>query len=133
MKRFGIGIIWLALIASQAQCGRGGSGGAIVAGTLGGLAVGTMIGSASADSRRSGRAEEEARRAQDKAELARIEQDRQRVSQLERELDKKDLEQRLAERNSGASNHLPMFLMFIIVLLLTAMGLLVVIMLRRRN
>ena len=92
-----------------------GSGGAVVAGTLGGLAVGTMIGSSTARSSHS--------------DDARVEQDRQRVSQLERELDKRAIEQRLSEKTS----YTPMFLMFIVVILLMVMGFLVVLLLRRRH
>lgn len=79
-------------------------GGDAVAGALGGLAVGTMIGSATAkDSRRSSRAEQEAIRAQEKAEQVRIDQERERVVRLEKELERRDLDRKLAETKSGDS------------------------------
>ena len=85
--------------------------GSAVAGALGGLAVGTMIGSAAASNdRRSSRAERETYRAQDKAD-----REQERVNRLERELDRRDLEHRL-----GNSSSIMTVLVVIVVLLLIA-------------
>ncbi len=74
--------IILALVLAAACPQLDARGGDAVAGLAGGLAVGTVIGSATArGSGRSARAEQEAVRAQDKAEQVRQEQERMRSSQ----------------------------------------------------
>ena len=67
------------------------SGGAIAAGAIGGLMLGTMITSSASDSRRKTRLE-------DKVDQAQREQDKE-VGQLKRELDKRELETKLSEQH----------------------------------
>ena len=74
-----------------------GGGGAVV-GALGGMAVGTMIGSAVAQGSHSDRAEREAVKAQEKTDQLRIDQEHQRVAQIERDADRRELERKLEEQ-----------------------------------
>lgn len=91
MKKFMTTLIFLSVATPTAFCHRG-SGGAAVAGTLGGLMVGTMIGSAAGES--------SARKARvdDKIERVQREQDQDKVAQLQREMDKKEVETRLEQQ-----------------------------------
>ncbi len=94
----------------------GHDGGAAVAGTLGGLAVGTLIGSAVAgESRKDVRAEQEAIRAQDKAEQVRYEQEK-----LAREMDRRDLERKFAESQKRETDPMMMLLIGIVAILFLA-------------
>ena len=105
-------------------------GGDVAVGALGGLAVGTMIGSATARDKSGGRAEQEAVRAQDKAEQAkdRAEQIRQeqqeKMMQLQREMDRKEMERRDQERKDSTFNML-MALIALLGLAVIALGFMV--------
>lgn len=95
-------------------------GGAAVAGALGGLAIGTMIGSASS---RDSRTERRAERAEDIAEQNRIDAERQRVTQLEREMERRELERKIAENSSFGGNLSLILFALVIVLLFAVIGL----------
>ena len=101
-----------------------------VAGALGGLAIGTMIGSAASRDKGSSRAEQAAIRAEDKAENVQKEQERQRISKLEHDLERKELERKLEtlQRESTKSPNNIVFFLYILVsiLLLSVVGLAVV-------
>lgn len=108
----------LALI-SPVKCGH--EGGAVAVGALGGLAVGTMIGHASARSDRSDRVEE-------KLEQEQRERDQEKVSQLERKLEQKELERKIEEqrirseqRESEYKNMITFIVLGIIAALLLAL------------
>lgn len=125
MKKYIISLLFL-LLSSPVAHARS-DGGAIAAGALGGLAVGTMLGSASASqSRRAyrvedravraqeraeqealraqARAEQEALRAQEKVEQIRVEQGQQRIAQLERELERRSIEQKISQSRTKSGN-----------------------------
>lgn len=97
-------------------------GGDAVAGALGGLAIGTMIGGATSGNSRSSRAEREAERAHDKAD-----RQQERVERLEREIDRRELEQRIGSGNSMVT----ILVALVVVLLLAVIGLGVFIMRRK--
>lgn len=90
MKKFLLSVLFLAAGTPNAFCR--GDGGAVVAGTLGGLMVGSMITSAAADSsnRRA--------RVEDKIDSVERENDRREVTQLQREMDKKELDAKLEQQ-----------------------------------
>lgn len=109
---------------------RHGHGGDVAAGALGGLAVGTMIGSATARDKSGARAEQEAVRAQDKAEQAkdraeqiRLEQ-QEKMLQLQREMDRKEMERRDQERRDSTFNLL-MALIALLGIAVIALGVMV--------
>lgn len=111
-------LIALALV-SPARCGH--EGGAAVAGALGGLAIGTMIGQSSARADRSDRVEE-------KLEQEQRERDQEKVSQLERKLEQKELERKIEEqrikseqRESEYKNLLTFIVLGIIAAMLLAL------------
>ena len=142
MKKFIISIVMLLLSCPHIQAGR--DGGAIAAGALGGLALGTMIGSATAgQSRREARAEQEAARArhaairveqeairaqeraeqealkaQEKLEQIRIEQGQQRMAQLEREIERRNIENKIAKSRASGNNSMYIFMMGLIIILM---------------
>jgi len=137
MKKILLGAMAL-LMTSQSLNLYASDGGAVAAGALGGLAVGTMIGQAAAsDSHRATRAEQEAVRAQDKADQVRAEQERQRIDQLERELDRRDTERQLQEARAAAAsqstNPMMVTLMILVGLLTFIVIGLAVIVLRHRS
>jgi len=127
--------IFLAFPPLQAH----GDGGAVAAGALGGLAIGTMIGSASSrDSGKASRAEREAMKAQDEAERAkekaeqvRIERDQERVRQLEKELERREMERKIEAQSQGSSTTFTLLLIAIGLLFFTILGL-AVFMFRRK-
>lgn len=130
-------------LAQPLNAGRCGSGGAAIAGALGGLAVGTMIGSATASGtnkqaahaeRKADKAEQKAMRAQDKAEQLRIEQDQQRINQLERELERREVERKIAEvhHKHGGHDNMMMILLILIGFLTVAVIGLSIMVLRRK-
>lgn len=90
MKKIFMSLLVLTASAPSAFCR--GDGGAVVAGTLGGLMVGSMITSAASESsnRRA--------RIEDKIDNVEREHDRSKVSQLQREIDKKELEAKLEQQ-----------------------------------
>lgn len=127
-------------------------GGAIAAGALGGLAIGTMLGSASASSqshrdaraeqaairaeqeaiRAQDRAEQEALRAQEKVEQIRIEQGQQRIAALEREIERRNIENKIAKSRASGNNNVYMLMMaLIIVLMFISVGLSIVLFKKR--
>jgi hypothetical protein len=113
MKKHAFMLATVLLVCPRLQAG---SDGAAVAGALGGLAVGTMIGSAVAsDSHKDSRAEQEAIRAQDKAEQVRSEQEK-----LAREMDRRDLERKLAESQTRSGDSMLMVLVGLIAILFLA-------------
>lgn len=120
MKKQVVGLSALLILSMQfvpMLSARG--GGEAVAGALGGLAVGTMLGSAvSGQNHNSSRAE----RAEDKADQVRAEQERQRVAQLEREMDRRDMEHRLAQERKAGEDSRFMILMVLVVALLLGVG-----------
>lgn len=81
-------LIALALVL-PAKCDH--DGGAAVAGALGGLAIGTMIGSAAAQSDKSERVEE-------KLEQEQRARDQEKVQLLEKKLERKELERKIEEQ-----------------------------------
>lgn len=91
MKKLLTSALFLSAAISNAS-GRGGDGGAVVAGTLGGLMVGSMITSAAADS------SNRKTRVEDKIENVQRENDLSKVTQLQREMDKKELEHKLEQQ-----------------------------------
>ena len=109
---------------------RSDSGGAAVAGALGGLAIGTMLGSAAANNNRDDAA---GQRAEEKAEQVRIDHERQRVAQLEREMDRHEVERRLAESRGNAGHDMAYMIMIAVVIVLLFMvgGLSIMIMRRK--
>ncbi|NDD55819.1 hypothetical protein EBZ39_18465 [bacterium] len=121
MKNYGLllGLLAALSLPHVALLARGGDA---VAGALGGLAIGTMIGTAASNDGRASRAEE-------RAEQVRIDQERQRVAQLEREMDRRDLERKMAESNAlHGNNSLFIILVSIVIVLLfgvVALGILV--------
>lgn len=121
-------------IFSMQLFARRGGGDAIV-GALGGLAVGTMIGHASADSsgRRVTRAEEEIRRIEDRQEIRR-EQDKDRIERLEKGLERNFFENRIKEILPERSRTDPVviFLIILVGFLAVAVIGLGLIVLRRR-
>lgn len=138
MKKYILSIIICLLSCPQINAGRS-SGGAIAAGALGGLAVGTMIGAASAGQSRSisraeqkavraeqdalrarERAEQEALRAQEKVEQIRVEQGQQRIAALEREIERRNIENKIAKSHAASSNNLYMLLISLVIVLLGA-------------
>ena len=109
---------------------RGNSGGAAVAGALGGLALGTMIGSAAASDRRDDSA---GQRAEDKAEQVRIDHERQRVAQLEREMDRREVDRRLAESRGNSGHDITYMIMIaVVIVLLFMVGGLAIMIMRRK-
>ncbi len=107
-----------------------GNSGAAIAGALGGLAIGTMIGSAATSDRRDDSA---GQRAEEKAEQVRIDQERQRVTQLEREMDRREVERRLAETRGNSSHDLTYMLMVaVVIVLLFMVGGLAIMIMRRK-
>ncbi len=121
MKNYTIlGALVVALSAQYVALARG-EGGAF-AGALGGSLMGTVVGSAMTNNRSSDRAEQQ-------AEQLRIDQERQRVNQLEREMDRRDMERRLADTHTKEGNHtLLMVLVAVVIVLLfgvMALGILV--------
>lgn len=142
MKKYILSTIICLLSCPQIHAGR--DGGAIAAGALGGLAVGTMLGAASANQSRSlsraeqeairaqNRAEQEAIRAQEKVEQIRIEQGQQRIAQLEREIERRNIENKIAKSNAASSNNLYMLLIsLVVVLIFAALGVAVLLLKRR--
>jgi Flp pilus assembly protein TadB len=137
MKKLLLGLLTLLFIfgdVREVQCGRDG---AVVAGTLGGIAVGTMVGAAVVEESRHSKAEREAReakeeavRAQDKAEQVRAEQEHQRIERLEREFDRKEFERMDYEKKSGP-NTLIIALSIVSGILLLAVLALVFLILKR--
>lgn len=103
-------------------------GGAAVAGALGGLAIGTMLGSATA---RGSTTERKAERAEEIAEQNRIDAERERVARLEREMDRRDVERRLADQ-SGFGGSLSMILFALVIVLLFAVIGLGIVVLRKK-
>lgn len=113
--------------------------GAAVAGAFGGLALGTMIGSAAAQSSRNDRATQEAIKAQDKTDQLRIEQERQRVAQIERDADRRGLERKIEEQrkiieqqqHQSSSSTLIIALSILASILLVAVGGLLIVLFKR--
>lgn len=91
-------LVILSSITNNTTLARHHGGGDAVVGALGGMAVGTMIGSAAAQGSRNDRATQEAIKAQDKTEQLRIDQEHQRVAQIERDADRRELERKLEEQ-----------------------------------
>ncbi len=89
MKKFILAVLVVFLLCPKIQAHD--SGGAIAAGAIGGMMLGTMITSAASDSRRKTRLE-------DKVDQTQREQDKE-VGQLKRELDKRELETKLSEQH----------------------------------
>ncbi len=121
MNKYFIGVLVTIMICPKVYAGHGGDA---AVGALGGLAVGTMIGSAMSDSKKSSRAEQEAIRAQDKAERAeekadqlRIEQEQERIRQLEHKL-----EQRQQPAKNDATTMLLLGLVGILLLAVIGLG-----------
>jgi hypothetical protein len=139
MKKILLGAITL-LMTSQPLSVYARGGGDAAVGALGGLAVGTMIGHATANSgdpHRATRAEQEAVRAQDKADRVQIEQERQRIAQIEREIDRRDTERQLQEARAAAAsqsaNPMMVTLMILVGLLTLIVVGLAVVVLRRKQ
>lgn len=89
MKKLAMSLLLLVTAQPAIYCGHG--DGAAVAAGLGGLMVGSMLGSAASDSKRHSRVEEKVDRVQ-------REKDQEKVSQLQREIDKKDIESKLEQQ-----------------------------------
>lgn len=141
MNKYLIGLLVTIIVCPKVYAHGGGDA---ALGALGGLAVGTMIGSAVAsDSKKSSRAEQEAIRAQDKADRAqekaeqlrieraeekteqlRIEHEQERVRQLERQLDK--------QKDTDKGSTTTMLLLGLVAILLLAVIGLGVVVLRRK-
>lgn len=110
-----------------------GRGGEAVVGALGGLAVGTMIGQATADSssRRTARAEDEIRRVEDRQEMLR-EQDKERIARLERELERTRMKHKEKKSRQESQDPIMIFLIVLTVLLAASLAGLGFVVLRRR-
>ncbi len=110
-----------------------GRGGDAVAGALGGLAIGTMIGQATADSsgRRATRAEDEVRRVEDRQEMRR-EQDKERIARLERELEHSKMKTKVKKVKQQGTDPMIIFLIALICVLMAAVAMLGFAVLRRR-
>lgn len=110
-----------------------GRGGDAVVGALGGLAVGTMIGHAAADSsgRRTTRAEDEVRRVEDRQTMRR-EQDQERIARLERELESSKMKTKVRNAKKKEADSIMMILIILIGLLMVAVAGLGFAVLRRR-
>jgi len=91
MKKLLTSIFLLSIAIQNISC-RGGDGSAAVAGTLGGLMIGSIITSAAADS------SNRKTRVEDKIESVQRDHDRSKVTQLQREMDKKELESKLEQQ-----------------------------------
>lgn len=106
----------LVLMTSSTLCA--GRGGDAVVGALGGLAVGTMIGQATAadsSKRRADRTEEEIRRVEERQELRR-EQDKERIDRLERELERSQMKNKVKSAKTQ-SNKIEPLMVFLLVLI----------------
>jgi hypothetical protein len=126
MKNY-LKVTGLLLALSFQHCVLFARGGDAVAGALGGLAIGTMLTSAAHSSNNS--KQDHLQRVEDRAEQARIDQERERVARLEREMDRRDMERRLAEEKAahGGGNMLMILIAVVIILLfgVVALGILV--------
>lgn len=122
------------LSASSTLCiGRGGDA---VIGALGGLAVGTMIGQATAadsSKRRAVRTEDEIRRVEERQEL-RQEQNKERIARLERELERSQMKNKMksAKTQSKKIEPLMVFLLVLIGMLMILVAGLGAAIIRRR-
>ncbi|MFA6263810.1 MAG: hypothetical protein WCW33_05430 [Candidatus Babeliales bacterium] len=139
MKRIVFVVITLFLACPYLGAGHGGDAfaGGLAGGVVGGLVVGAA--SRSGDSGRASRAEQEALRAQDdaaraqeKTEQLRQDQERQRITQLERELERRDIERKLAEVNANKSNNTFIILGILVLILLFAVIGLSMVVLRKK-
>ncbi|MCB9492673.1 MAG: hypothetical protein H6679_00185 [Epsilonproteobacteria bacterium] len=143
MKKLILTVLSLALLSPHfASCRHGG---AAVAGAFGGLALGTMLGTAAANSNNSSRAEREAIRAQDRADQLQREQQQDRLDQLRRELDQQNKDRQMQEQKliqeqlmqkqqtQPVSDTMVMMLMFVALLLFFAVVGLSILVLRKRK
>jgi hypothetical protein len=132
MKRIFFALFILFLVCPYVQAGHGGDAfaGGLAGGVVGGLVGGAV--SRSGDSGKASRAEQEALRAQDKTEQLRQDQERQRITQLERELERRDIERKLAETNANKSNTTFMLLGILVLILLFAVIGLSMVVLRKK-
>jgi hypothetical protein len=139
MKKILLAAVTLIVTASYLHAGHGGDAfaGGLAGGVLGGVVGGAV--SRSGDSGRDSRAEREAIRAQDdaaraqeKAEQLRQDQERQRITQLEREIERRDMERKMAEANANKSNTTFILLGILVIILLFAVIGLSMIVLRKK-
>jgi|GEM_PF-1717221 len=140
MNKVILGLLATLVVAPSLKAGHGGD--AVAAG-LGGVMVGTLIGSAAAsDSKHSRRAEEEARRAQDQTEQLRREQQQEKLQQIQREMDKKETEMKaqleqqklIAQQKESAAGSTTVYLLIgFIMLLLAGLAALGFVVLRKRD
>jgi hypothetical protein len=132
MKRIFLAIFTFFLACPYLQAGHGGDAfaGGLAGGMVGGLVGGAV--SRNGDSGRASRAEQEALRAQDKAEQVRQDQEQQRIAQLERELERREIERKLAEANANKSNTTFILLGILVLILLFAVIGLSMVVLRKK-
>lgn len=88
-------------------------GGAVAAGALGGLAVGTMIGHATAKSDRSERVEE-------RMDQEQRERDQEKIRELEKKIEKKELERKIEDQRIKSENEYKSMATIIILGILAA-------------
>ncbi|KKQ33556.1 MAG: Protein Map7d2 [candidate division TM6 bacterium GW2011_GWF2_37_49] len=132
MKKITYLLLTLVALSPRIQCRH--DGGAVVAGALGGLAVGTMIGSASAQSERNSRVE-------DRLDQEQRERDQEKVRDLERKLEKKEMERKIEEQRllaeqrekERASTMHIIFISLIFILGLALAGLGIAIILKKKH
>jgi Flp pilus assembly protein TadB len=92
------------------------NGGAIAAGALGGLAVGTMIGAAASS--------DKSERVEARLDQEQRERDQERIRELEKRIEEKELERRLEERiktEGGYKNIFTIIILGILAAILLAM------------
>lgn len=96
MKKILTGLLLVSAATQGAFCRHHHSdGGAVAAGALGGVMIGSIMGSAAAES------SNRQTRVEDKIESVQREQDQQKVSQLQRDMDKKELEAKLEQQRAN--------------------------------
>lgn len=119
------------LLANQQFVEARGNGGAALVGALGGLAVGTMIGSTAANnSRKSDCAHRKAIKAQKQVEQIKAEREQERIINLERELERRDIEQKMAKEQHKDTTFL-LLIVLVGFLMLVVIGLSILILKKR--